>query len=90
MKKMLFVSAALAALVATPALAQNYHSRDTSWNGRDALSAQSGPRGAYARSYRDAMGGFSTQVIADGKVIGADPDANVRLELRRDAESSDY
>jgi patatin-like phospholipase/acyl hydrolase len=28
----------------------------------------------------------STVVIVDGKVVGADPDANVRLNLRRDPE----
>jgi hypothetical protein len=30
------------------------------------------------------------EVIVDGRVIGADPDANVRLELRRDAYQSEY
>jgi hypothetical protein len=30
------------------------------------------------------------EVIVGGKVIGADPDANVRLQLRRDAGSEGF
>jgi len=29
-------------------------------------------------------------VIVNGKVVGADPDANVRLQLRRDAGSENH
>jgi len=32
----------------------------------------------------------ANDVIVDGRFIGADPDANVRLELRRDAYGSSY
>jgi hypothetical protein len=32
----------------------------------------------------------ANEVIVDGRAVGADPDANVRLELRRDAYGSDY
>ena len=32
----------------------------------------------------------SHSVIVGGKVIGQDPDANVRLQLRRDAGSEDF
>ena len=32
----------------------------------------------------------ANEVIVNGKVIGADPDANVRLQLRRDAGSENY
>ncbi len=93
MKKILFVSASLAALIATPALAQNHQydqSRNTAWYGRNAPSAEFAPRGAFARDYQGSFGGFSDKVVEDGKVIGADPDANVRLELRRDYESSSF
>ena len=39
----------------------------------------------------DASGAYAAAtdpnvVIVDGKVVGADPDANVRLNLRRDPE----
>jgi hypothetical protein len=30
------------------------------------------------------------EVIVNGKVVGADPDANVRLQLRRDAGSENH
>jgi hypothetical protein len=30
----------------------------------------------------------ANDVIVDGRLVGADPDANVRLELRRDAYGS--
>jgi hypothetical protein len=32
----------------------------------------------------------ANEVIVDGRYIGTDPDANVRLELRRDAYGSNY
>jgi hypothetical protein len=93
MKKILLVSASLAALIATPALAQNYQydqSRNTAWYGRNAPAAEFTPRGAFARDYQGSFGGFSNQVVEGGKVLGADPDPNVRLELRRDYESSNF
>jgi hypothetical protein len=31
-----------------------------------------------------------TEVIVGGKYVGADPDANVRLQLRRDAGSEGF
>jgi hypothetical protein len=30
------------------------------------------------------------EVVVGGKTIGADPDANVRLQIRRDAGSENY
>jgi len=33
---------------------------------------------------------FSDAVIVGGKYVGQDPDANVRLQLRRDAGSENY
>ena len=32
----------------------------------------------------------ANDVVVDGRFIGADPDPNVRLELRRDAYGSSY
>jgi len=78
-------SAAAIALIATPTFAQTYSGYQAQPNGYYIQQMQPGPRGAFAQSY----GSFGPYVvIEDGKVIGADPDPNVRLELRRDYESS--
>ena len=37
-----------------------------------------------------AQPGNSAVVIQEGKVVGQDPDASVRLQLRRDAYSKDH
>jgi hypothetical protein len=42
---------------------------------------------AYIQS---AGAGSSDEVIVGGKSIGQDPDANVRLQLRRDAGSENF
>ncbi len=66
-----------AALTATPSMAASRHMRATvSQNAYDAYAAVPG----YSRA---------PAVIVDGKVIGADPDANVRLQLRKDAYTQD-
>lgn len=89
MKTVIIASAALLAVVASPALAQSNYGRDNLSNGYYAQSAQQNVRGAFAQSYPGAFNNPNV-VVEGGKVIGADPDANVRLELRRDFESSDY
>ena len=85
MKHILSLSSAAAiALIATPTFAQNAPLAQAQPNGYY-LQTQPGPRDAYAQSF----GNFGPYVvIEDGKVIGADPDPNVRLELRRDYNSS--
>jgi hypothetical protein len=78
-------SAAAIALIATPTFAQNYPSAQIQPNGFYLQQAQPNVRGAYAQSF----GSFGPYVVIEGgQVIGADPDPNVRLELRRDYESS--
>ena len=37
-----------------------------------------------------AIAGSPDEVIVGGKSVGQDPDANVRLQLRRDAGSENY
>jgi hypothetical protein len=61
---------ALAMIAAVPAYAANHHiSRD------NAAGAYASVDQAYVQS---------PQVVFEGKVVGADPDPNVRLSLRRD------
>jgi len=64
-----------AALTATPSMAASRHMRAT----------------VSQNAYDAAVPGYSRApaVIVDGKVIGADPDANVRLQLRKDAYTQD-
>jgi hypothetical protein len=80
----------LAVLAAGPAMAQAtpmlwqtdqaYRSR-AAYQGLGAYNAA--PRAAYAHEYR-----FGNNVVIDGnRVVGQDPDPNVRLELRRDPVS---
>ncbi len=85
MKHILSLSSAAAiALIATPTFAQNYPLAQAQPNGYY-QQTQPGPRGAYAQSF----GSFGPAVVIEGgQVIGADPDPNVRLELRREYESS--
>jgi hypothetical protein len=71
--KKIILASALTVLVATPAFAQSFY---------DPYN----PYGPYAY-----YGGYgSNVVIADGgRIVGADPDPNVRLDLLRTAQGSD-
>jgi hypothetical protein len=77
MSKRLLVLTAIAAIVASPALA-----------------AQSTHRGHRADSGYAASNGYrpaNSNVVIDGnRVVGQDPDANIRFQLRRDSAVSDY
>lgn len=73
--KKLVLAAALAALVATPALAQYQYSTAPRHAGIDRLA------GIRAQAL-PSVGGNT--VIVDGRYAGNDPDANVRLQLQRD------
>jgi len=78
--KKLVLAAALATLVATPALAQyqsGYGPHHAGVNRLAGIRAQAEP------SAND------TSVYVNGQYVGADPDANVRLQLRRDLPSND-
>jgi Tfp pilus assembly protein FimT len=70
--KKVLTTLALLTVIATPAFAQTTK--------QDAM--KSNAQAPFATSYQNDT------VVEDGNVIGQDPDANVRLELRRDYESS--
>ena len=72
MKKLL-ATLALAA-PASPAFAATHHVRHTT---SDAMSAYALANSGYVSSDPNA-------VVFDNKVIGSDPDPNVRLEIRRE------
>lgn len=75
MKKLL-TSVALAALAASPAFAASHK--------RAANPVPAPSYNAYASTLdRDT-------VVVDGTIVGRDPDAGIRLQLRRDADSPEY
>lgn len=65
---------ALAMMAAVPAYAAKHHVRSDSDDAN----------GAYAAADQGYV--QSPAVMFDGKVVGADPDPNVRLSLQRDPE----
>jgi hypothetical protein len=69
--KTLLTAVSLAALVATPAFAQKHRAHV-----QDAYASAAEP------AYQGYQGGT---VVSGGRVIGADPDPQVRFELERDA-----
>ncbi|HYM35703.1 MAG TPA: hypothetical protein VET48_09930 [Steroidobacteraceae bacterium] len=77
MKKTLIATIALAAIAASPAFAASKYSRVRHLS--DDVRAQ----GGYSYLQND-------WVIANNKIIGRDPDINVRLQMLRDASQSDY
>jgi hypothetical protein len=68
----ILVAAALTTLIVAPAFAQSHKSTSN----QDSMSS-------YAQA-PSAMGSGYDEVVVGGKVIGQDPDANVRLQLFRD------
>ena len=72
--KKLILAAALATLVAAPALAQGQYSA-TARHGYDRYA------GIRAQALPSSGG---DNVIVNGQYVGSDPDANVRLQLQRD------
>ena len=93
--KRFIIGAGLAALLATPALAQSYNpgygtgntfSAPPSWS---ANAATTGASGAYAYAPRSLRSAGSDSVYVDGQYVGADPDANIRLQLERDPPGRD-
>ncbi len=83
--KTLLATVALAAVVASPALAQTT---------RRAPPVQQYPSQfdqTYGRSESQPRSGNpSYDVYENGQYLGTDPDPNVRLELRRDFEHRDF
>jgi hypothetical protein len=81
--KTIIVTAALAAVVASPALAQ------TSRRAGQQPSVQSDQ--SYGRVEAQPRSGSPTNdVYENGRYLGADPDPNVRLQMRLDAEHRDF
>ena len=85
--KTLLATVALAAVVASPALAQNWTQRQV----RDPYGAYAAPY-AYSNGYdiqrrapRRAFSVYDTQ----GNFIGSDPDPSVRDQLARDPSQGD-
>jgi hypothetical protein len=68
--KLLSVAIGAAALIATPALARTVHKQ--------------APSASQAYASADQAYGANTVVGLDGKVIGRDPDANIRFQLLRE------
>jgi len=97
MKKVILVAAAM--MMASPAFAQSYDPDIGSGNIAPAQAAPTvfqGAQGAYARVLPGTSRGRAfvapTTAVHDeyGRVIGADPDANIRLQLRRGADSVEW
>lgn len=82
--KKFFLTAALVAAVASPALAaSSHHARNS--------AATQGVQGTYAAaedSYAFARPDADT-VVADGKIVGRDPDAFIRQSLLREGNHTD-
>jgi len=87
--KKLVIALALISLAASPTMAKQYHQTFAQWdNSSDeamqsyALAPPTGPiysDGSIATADPD-------NVIADGKVVGRDPDPNIRFQLYRDPQ----
>jgi hypothetical protein len=80
MKKMLF-GVSMAALIASPALAQTTRQHSSAANHRAVQEEQWLAGQPMQNAYAPDV------VIEGGKIVGQDPDPNVRLELRRDSIS---
>jgi hypothetical protein len=94
-----FAVVALATLVATPALAQSYDPDLGTGNIAPAAYAAAQTEGFQAmaqapRHYAPARASSALQsdVVRDsqGKVVGADPDINIRSELQRDNQDTEW
>ena len=82
--KMLVATAALAAIIASPALAQ------TSQTYRAPIQHPSQYDQSYGRTEAQPHTASPYSVYEGNTYLGADPDPNVRLELRRDFEHRDF
>ena len=84
MKRLVIAATVLAALSASPALAQSYNSD----YGTTALAAQSSWQAHDARRARGLNAqAFAPDTYVDGVNVGTDPDPSIRLQLRRDPSS---
>ena len=83
MTKKLLIAAALATAVASPALAQTAAPQRTQVQSApfDQGNRQNGRVNSINRSY---------DVYHNGQYVGSDPDPNIRLQLRRDHDSTEW
>ena len=90
MKKLL-TTVALTTLLAAPAFAQTTSASHTQSQARMAPAAQPGAAlsDEADSAYASYIGSGFGEVIENGESIGRDPDPNVRLQLRRDADIKD-
>ncbi len=93
--KKLILGAGLAALLATPALAQSYNPGYGTGNSiptPPVWAAQvnhGAAANAFASAPRSLRSAGSDSVYVDGQYVGADPDANIRFQLERDPPGRD-
>jgi hypothetical protein len=84
--KKLITGVVLATLIAGSAFAQSYNPGDYN----DNVIFPSSARIADTQAAPVTTAAPSKAVVFDGKVIGQDPDANVRLQMRKDAGEGVY
>lgn len=85
MKRLVIATTVLAALSASPALAQSYN---TDYGTSTSLSAQSSWQAHDTRRARGLNAqAYVPDAYVDGVNVGTDPDPSIRLQLRRDPTS---
>ena len=85
MKKILLATFALATIAASPAFAQTADNNHMTRSQRIAAHARAAGSDAYGQYYSEYNDPYA--VIVGNRVVGRDPDPNIRLELRRDVPS---
>ena len=92
--KKFFLTAALVAAVASPALAASSHHARSSAAMQGAQGTYAAAEDSYAQdSYAQDSYAYAQPdadaVVADGKVIGRDPDVFIRQQLLREGDHND-
>jgi hypothetical protein len=85
--KRMFGTAALAVLIASPALAQPV--APPVYGQTVPYGYQQAPVGPYARTPQDAYVAKSRDEGLGGNYVGTDPDPNVQLELLKESQTRD-
>ena len=85
MKKILLTTLTLATMAASPAFAQGGDNDHMTRSQRMAAHARSVGGDAYAQYYNEYNDPYA--VVVGNRIVGRDPDANIRLQLRRDVPS---
>ena len=82
--KTLIATAALVAVIASPALAQTVRRAPVQQYPSQYDQSYGRPEG------QPRVGNYGNAVYDNGRYLGADPDPNVRLQLRLDAQHRDF